>query len=119
MANELSLSFTLSYSHGNAAWPSQTVAGNVTVTGTAVMNAVQNIGTAEETLVLGDVSPSGYALFKNLDGTNYVELGKAAGTYVLKLKAGEFAVLRLDSWATIYAKANTAAVDLEYLLFSD
>lgn len=118
MANELTLQITATYSHNNASF-SRTIKKTPTVTGTALTHAVQNIGTAEETLALGDVTPTGYAIFYNLDATNYVELGKATATYVLKLKAGEAAVLRLDSWTTIYAKANTAAIDLEYYLLSD
>lgn len=118
MANELALSVSLAYNKGFASL-ARTISGSITVSGTAYTYHVQNIGTAEETLVLGDVTPTGYALFRNLDATNFVELGKATTVYVLKLKAGEWAVLRLDSWSTIYAKANTAAVDLEYLLLSD
>lgn len=118
MANELELGLTVKYIKGNANLQRQ-LSKKVTVAGTAIAHDVQNIGTSEETLAVGEVSLSGYALFYNLDATNYVELGKATGVYALKLKAGEPALLRLDSWPAIYAKANTAAVDLEYALFSD
>lgn len=118
MANELALTLRFVYTNAGVSL-SRALTDTVTVSGTATAHDVQNIGTTEETLALGEVTPTGYALFLNLDGTNYVELGKATGVYSVKLKAGEFALLRLDSWSTIYAKANTAAVDLEYVLLSD
>ena len=118
MANELNLTLSLLYTKGLAVFD-RSITNQITVTGTAVTHDVQNIGTTEETLALGDVSPSGFAFFRNLDGTNYVELGKATGVYAVKLKAGEWSLLRLDTWSSIFAKANTAAVDLEYMLISD
>lgn len=118
MASELVLQIKAQYTKGSAAF-SRTINKTLDVAGTALQHAVQNIGTSEETLALGDVSPSGYAIFYNLDATNYVEVGKATTVYALKLKPGEFAMLRLDAWSTIYAKANTAAVDLEYWLLPD
>lgn len=118
MANELNLQVTVTYTKGNDSL-SRGLSGLVSVASTARTDDVQNIGTTETTLNLGTVTPTGYAFFHNLDATNYVELGKATGVYVLKLLAGEFALLRLDTWSTIFAKANTAAVDLEYCLFSN
>ena len=118
MANELSLTVKLEYIKGNVNLK-RLLTKTPTVTGTATAHDIQNIGTAEETLGVGEVTLAGYALFYNLDATNYIEIGKAAATYSIKLKPGEFAVLRLDSWSAIYAKANTAPVDLEYILFSD
>jgi hypothetical protein len=35
------------------------------------------------------------------------------------LKAGEFALLRLNTWTNIYALADTGAVTLEWMLISD
>lgn len=118
MANELTVNIALVYTKGLAVFD-RSIASVYTVTANPTMHAIQNIGTAEETLALGDVTPTGFALFRNLDGTNFVELGKVTATYVVKLKAGEWSFLRLDTWSTIFAKANTAAVDLEYMLFSD
>lgn len=118
MSSELTVKAVAQYAKGNAAF-TRTITKTLDVSGTAVTHAVQNVGTAEEQLALGDVTPSGYAIFYNLDATNYVQLGKATGVYVLRLKAGEVAMLRLEAWTTIYAKANTGAVDLEYYLLAD
>jgi hypothetical protein len=118
MANELSLTLKMTYAKNGVAL-NRSLAKTPTVTGTAIAHDIQSIGTSEETLNVGEVALAGYAIFFNTDATNYVEIGKAAATYSIKLKPGEFAVLRLDSWSAVYAKANTAAVDLEYFLFSE
>jgi hypothetical protein len=121
MASELTITTVTSYSKGNVAIQSNTTRKQITVTGNVAVEAVQSIGTSEETLALGEVATNlaGYAWFYNTDATNYVEIGNATGAYQIKLKAGEVALLRLDAWAAIYAKANTAAVLLQYRLFSD
>lgn len=82
---------------------------------------VQNIGTTEEAMDLGDVGTPGLAILKNLDDTNYVEIGSyvAAVFYpFLKLKPGEMQIIRIGV-AAPYAKANTAAVELDYRIYDD
>lgn len=80
----------------------------------------QNIGTADETLDLGDVASLGYIVLENVDATNYIEIGYTSGTYFARLKAGEICAFRAGSGLTaIHAKANTAACDLVYFLMSD
>jgi len=82
---------------------------------------VQNIGTTEEALDLGDVTVPGIAIFENLDDTNYVEIGsKPAATFypLVKVKPGEKYILRLGVTAP-FAKADTAAVELDYRIYDD
>jgi hypothetical protein len=121
MANELTVTTVTAYAKGNAKVQSLTTTKSVTVTGNVLVESVQSIGTSEETLALGEVATNlaGYVWLYNTDATNYVEIGKATGDYTVKLKAGEPAMFRLDAWPAIYAKANTAAVLLQYRLFSD
>lgn len=94
----------------------------IDLSGTAFMNAVQNIGTTYEQIVIpAEIATAGCAFFRNLDATNYVEVGVVvAATFypLLKLKPGEVAVCRLAT-TTFYAKANTAAVNLEICLLAD
>lgn len=84
---------------------------------------VQEIGFAtHEALAMGDVSTAGYAQFRNLDATNYVEVGvDVAATFYpfLKLKPGEGSgPVRLGTSAP-YAQADTGAVKLDYLILED
>ena len=118
MANELALSWSMSFSKGGAA-VSVSGSDNVDVSGTKYTKVVQNIGTVDETLALGDVSTIGFVIFKNLDGTNYVQIGADGSSYPVKLNAGETAGPFRWNGAAIHAKANTAACDLEYTLISD
>ena len=115
MANELTVTVSTAYTKGEVDIPSRTTRKTVTVTGNVLIEGVQSIGTSEETLALGEVATNlaGYIELINTDGTNYVEIGNSTGAYQIKLKAGEPAVFRLDGWAAIYAKANTAAVLLQ------
>jgi hypothetical protein len=81
---------------------------------------VASVATSDGTLDLGGIGTLGYAVFKNLDVTNYVEIGHTSGTYEIKLKAGEFCCFRIGSGMTaLHAKANTGACLLQYLLIPD
>ena len=90
---------------------------SVTVTNSKVAHVVQNIGTTAEALVLGDIAAAnnGYVCLRNLDPTNYVDLSliNDGSTPFARLNPGEFAVFRLTASATYYAKAHTAAINLE------
>ena len=89
------------------------------------MHHVQSIGnSADEALVIGDVTTGGtnlgWAMFYNRDPTNFVVIthGDNASAF-LKLKAGEVAgPMRLGT-NTPFALADTAAVELEYLIIEE
>lgn len=69
-----------------------------------------SIGTTEESITFTDISTNGWVLMQNLDTTNYVQWGFASGVYGGRMKAGELAgPFRMESGATLYLKANTAA----------
>jgi hypothetical protein len=98
--------------------------GTFTVTQSALggFKAVQIIGTSAETVVTGDVSTLGWAMFRNLDATNYVEIGPDSTGIVgfLRLEAGEPAgPFRLKPGITIKAQANTASVKLQVFVLED
>jgi hypothetical protein len=78
----------------------------------------QTVGTSEEEIAIAaDItggSDPGFCLLYNADATNYLQVGVATTAYVLRLKAGQCAVLPLDSAVTsLFCKANTGACDLE------
>jgi hypothetical protein len=88
----------------------------------ALMRNVQSISnSAHSALDLGSVVTPGFAVFQNLDSTNYIEVGiDVTGAFYpfLKLKAGEQGIVRLGISAP-YAKANVAAVSLFYVIYAD
>lgn len=88
-----------------------------TMTGSALIKHTQLIGTSAEALDLGEVTAPHWAVFKNLDSTNFVRIRNGSGgADLLKLLAGEVACCPLYDSAVPYAIADTAAVRLRYLI---
>ena len=82
--------------------------------GDDILCNTQVIGTSAELVSFGEITGAPSQLFiKNLDAANFVELGGDSGLTVFKLKlsAGRTCLLEPSS-ATLYAKADTAAVRL-------
>lgn len=121
MANEITITANLSAVKGSLSVRKDSTL-RVTMAGTASMDNVQNIGTAYEQIVIpAEIATAGYAWVRNLDTTNYVEIGVVvAATFypLMVLKAGEMSLVRFAT-TTFYAKANTAAVNLEICLLQD
>lgn len=119
MANELAISLSLTLQK-NGATTSISSSASLTVSGNASIKTVISVGTSWEAIALGDVTaPLGMMFAKNLDATNYVELSYDTGTTAhVKMKAGEPSLFR-PSGTTLHARANTAAVLLEFFASSD
>lgn len=116
MANELYFAVALTARKGGAIVSHET-SGNTTMTGDDMLQGTQVIGTSAELIDFAEITgaPS-MVLIQNLDATNFVELGGDSGLTVFKLKlpAGKATLLTLSS-ATLYAKADTAAVRLQII----
>ncbi|QNN24328.1 hypothetical protein HED60_19310 [Planctomycetales bacterium ZRK34] len=123
MANEITITqLKFSVAKGDIALDKTISNQQIDMSGDAFVWQVQNVGTSHEALsVPSEIATAGYAFFRNLDDTNFVEIGiddTATFESVIKLKPSEFALLRLSTTAP-YAKADTAAVNLEYLIVED
>ena len=124
MANEITVSWSLSVAKGNLVDSAQkNFRANLSTSAPVRASNVQNIGhAAHEAVVIGDIATLGWATFQNIDATNYVELGvDVGGTFypMARLNAGESCVLRLAQGITLYAKANTAATRLGYAIYDN
>jgi hypothetical protein len=64
MANEFSLKITAGYTK-NGVTEKKDFTQTVTIAGDTPLSTVQNIGTADETLTLGDITTPGYLVLKN------------------------------------------------------
>lgn len=123
MPNEITVNVSLGVKNG---FLSQSLTPGtilVTMTGTTATGGAQDIGTSTnaETISMNDVSSAGYAFFRNTDTTNYLDIGSGTGTNfaaVVRLKAGEAGVFRLGTNSPT-ARANTAAVKLQYFILAD
>jgi hypothetical protein len=82
-----------------------------TMTGNYVQDVVIEIGTSAENLPLGDITTPGWCRVKNLDATNFVQIGHdvaASFEADVKVPAGK-TVLFYMAQGTPQAKADTAA----------
>jgi hypothetical protein len=112
MANEISITTSVSVSKGGASIPAVPRTKTITMAGNNLINATQDIGTSAELVTFGDVSgaPAQVEIY-NMDDTNFIELGGDSGLTVFKLELypGESTLFRPSS-GTLYAKSDTAGV---------
>lgn len=120
MANEISVRGYLTGTKNGVTVTGDTTK-SITLAGSQLASGVQNIGTTTEQLSFpADLTTEGigYLYVKNLDATNYVEIGlnTPVTQIMIKLLAGQVAVFPPYSGnPTIYAKANTAAINLQWV----
>jgi hypothetical protein len=119
MANEITMASGLTVQKGSLNFQIPLNSVQVDLTGSRVIRNVQAVGTSYEAIVVGDLASAGVAYFRNLDTTNYVEIGvevSAAFYALVRLNAGETAGPFRLSTLTIFARANTAAVNLDTMI---
>lgn len=122
MANEITVTTSLSVLNGNY---SQTFSpGTVQITQNTQLahGGIVSVGTSEENLSVGDVSVPGVLALRNLDSANYVTYGPTTGGSMYafgKIKAGETQILRLSTATTLRWIADTAPVKVQVLLLND
>lgn len=117
MANEQTTGITFTCAKGGASIPVVPWTATFDMTGSHMDSPTQTIGTTNEALdfaadVTGDVNLS----VKNLDPTNYVEIFKDSGNSHLmsKLKPGQSCLLMNVPAASLYARANTAPLLIQF-----
>lgn len=126
MANEISVTAGVRVKNGLS--DESFLASGVQVTQTIQGSAggIVSIGTATETITLGDVVTAGYAAFRNLStatsGTAYIAIGHYDGTNlheVIHLRRGQPAVVPLAKTITLAAKSYGTALPLRYVVFAE
>ena len=124
MANELTLTGSVTYDDAVRSASLSVSTRQVNITTKRPIKFVQNIGTSEEALELGDITPR-YAMIRNLDTTNFVSFRVASGgANAIRLSAdtagtgkGGFMIVEFGSGMTApFLIADTAACDVEVLL---
>jgi hypothetical protein len=89
----------------------------IEVTGDQFFGHRQSIATGGEIMQLGDVATGGWCIAINRDPTNYVEIKfDNAATNLIQLETGECACFRTAVSSVPTATADTAAVELEYII---
>jgi hypothetical protein len=120
MANEFTVTSSFKLDNGNDSF-SRTISFNADQSAVGGPTpGVLSIGTSHEALTTNDLTNKGWAVLKNLDDTNFVEVGvDVSATFypLLKLLPGEQVQVRLSPAVTVYAQADTAAVRLDAQIF--
>ena len=125
MANEISFTINIALRNGTLTDSFTNNSTSVNQTTQQLDKAVEVVGfgAAQSLNVLSVVMASpGFAVFRNLDTVNFITIGlKPSGTYIpmIRLLAGESCMFRLDnSVGTIWAKADTAPINLYYSIYA-
>ena len=118
MANEITTNQRLAVSKGGVAFGKTVSSTTSDMAGDHVVWRTQEIGTSAENLGKGEITTPGWFMAHNLDATNFVEIGYDDTGFknVVKILAGEWAGPFRLAQAAPQAKADTAAVDLEYIM---
>lgn len=123
MSKEATITVTLSYANPTANILSNTRtsgAVSVDVAAAGYEQNVQAVTTSKAALGLGGVAVVGYCLLHNADSTNFIQVyPNGTDAACLRLKAGEWALVRFDQGSTPNVKADTATCNLEYFLLSN
>lgn len=126
MANEITVSMSLSVKNGLHDESFSVGSTRFNQTTQAAEGGVVEIGTAVETIALGDIMTAGFAGFRNLStataGTAYVALGTYDGTNLhefVALRRGQPAVLPLIGGVTLGAKAYGTATKVKYIVLAE
>lgn len=112
MANQISISGNLQAVVTPAPGQTVSLSAVIAVAGSTFVNSVQSVGTSESSPDLPGVSAPGYVYLKNLDTTNYVEVGAVTAEYAIKLLPGDIALFRVDGTA-LFWKAHTTACEVQ------
>lgn len=118
MASELVVSsFNITYSKGGARVTIPVSQLAVDISGTVIAQGVLT-STTSATAISGLPGTPGYAFVRNLDATNFVQVGPDNTNWAVKLTPGRpWAWLPLYGTA-LYHKADTASCSLQFVIFS-
>ena len=122
MANEITVNATLACTNGSFKLPNLGGRKSVNMAAQGLAAKVTSIATSDTQVITTGVTTLGWAYFCNLDATNFVEIGNYTSSTLypfVRLKPGESCVLRLAQGITIYAKADTGAVNLQHAILND
>ncbi len=125
MANEITLSVSLKAINGDFTYNRKISGQQYDQAASGGNGGIQEIGfAAHEAIALGDVSTEGWILMRNIDDTNFVDIGvdvAAAFEPMIRMEPGEPCLFRNSKAAgtTLYAQADTGAVKIEFMILED
>jgi hypothetical protein len=122
MANEITLAIQIQQTKNGKSFTDSTGGLSITQTGNSVSSGViLALAASAVSLPLGDIASPGLALVRNLDATNYIELGydDTGFVAVMKIPSGQAVLVSLDGiMAAPQVKANTANALTSFSIFA-
>jgi hypothetical protein len=123
MPNEITLTQTLLLKNGTLTWDPKLTTQNIDQAVPGVSDQTQTIPTSATAInVSTEIATLGVALIKNLDETNYIQIGLVVSATFYpfaRIKPTEAYPLRLEPGVTYYGKAHTASVKLRFAVLND
>lgn len=126
MANEISVSMSLSVKNGLHDDSFSVGSTRFDQTSQGVSSGIVQVGTAVQTISLGEVVTAGFAAFRNLStatsGTAYIAVGRYDGTNLHEfaaLRRGQPAMVPLPAGITVGAKAYGTATRMRYIVLAE
>lgn len=118
MANEITFNATLQVINGAInSKLSKNLRADQTTAG--AWTGVQSVPTSDTVIVLSGVTAARAVFIENTDDTNYIDLGPTVAGAIaplIRLKAGEVAMLPLKPSIVLRGQANTGSVVIKYML---
>jgi len=125
MASEITISMTIACINGDYNYRRSLSGEQFDQAAQGASSGIQEIGFGgHEAIEVADLGTEGWLFMRNLDDTNFVDFGievAAAFEPVGRMEPGEPAMFRLskDAGATLFAQADTAACNVEYMILED
>ncbi len=117
MANEIKIKTTLTADNGFSASHVTSVSANQTLAGSVLKR--QTVPTSDTVISLTGVTTPRMISIKNLDATNYIDIGPTVGGAIApcaRLLFGEPLVMPLTPSVVLRGQAHTASVTIEYFI---
>lgn len=126
MAKEITVNCSLSVNNGNYSESFSSGSPQFDQATQLAAAGIVEVGTAVETISLGEITTAGYAVFRNLStataGTAYIALGAYVGTNLhefVSLRRGQPALLPLAAGVTVAARAYGQSNKLRYIILAE
>lgn len=122
MANEITATLRVQLSNAGLADDFNPGRIQITQTGQILFSRVVSIATTETSVALTGITTPGVCVLRNLDATNYCEVGTTTTDYPIKLGTyggtGIPNIITLNAGkTTLYLKANTASTKVLIVVY--
>ncbi len=117
MANEISAKIRIQLANGQLGLDFNPGLIRINQTTKGVFNVVQAVTTLETTVSLTQIGTPRLVIIRNLDATNYVELGTTSADYPIRLYPSSVpSIFELNTTkTTLYLKANAATCRVQII----